>query len=290
MIREIGKLKYSSRHTSLRMWEVNVSSGTRPLREHRHINFEISLVLEGSGVYHTAVGKINVEKNDVFIFTSNEPHCIIDVEKGGLKLLNLHFSKNVVENNFSLNTTHPYIFFNHSKNFICKIANTKSENIKKMLLLIRAELLNKDEGYETIISSAISNIFIELIRNHNFYSKKDNLSSAIIKKLEKGIDYINAHYTEDLSLEEIAAQSNISPNYFSSLFSKCLNMKLWDYITAKRIEKAIRILNENKSESTILNIAIECGFNNTANFNRSFKLHTGSTPTQYCKNRYEGMI
>ena len=54
---------------------------------------------------------------------------------------------------------------------------------------------------------------------------------------------------------------------------------MWDYVNSRRIDAAIRLLADN--ELNILDIAVKCGFNNTANFNKTFKKITGLTPTEY---------
>lgn len=290
MINEIGKINLNSKHTHLKMWEVTVEGGYRGLREHRHINFEISLVLQGNGLYRTSYGDREINTGDVFVFTSNEPHCITEISSNRLKLLNLQFSNRIIENLPHLDKNYPYIFFNHSENFDCKVYKDSAKETAHLIKKIREEFKNAKECYSAAIINVIGEIFIEFIRNHGYCLNDDNISESNIKKLEKGIDFINANYTENLTLEIIAEKSNITPNYFSALFKECLNMKLWDYITAKRIEKAQRMLKNDKTELTILEIANECGFNNTANFNRAFKLHTGITPSEYKKSRFESII
>ncbi len=287
MITEIGKSKLGSNHTAIKMWRVCVESGKRELREHRHINFEIALVINGSGIYHTPKGIKTIEKDNIFVFASNEPHCIIDVGADGLELLNLHFSSKLIDCNPILDNEYPYIFYNHSKEFDCKI--TKSQNINNILLKLREEFNSMHNGYQCVISGIILELFVELIRNHNYYLKEDNPNHSIITKLEKGIEYINAHYCDELTLEMIAEKSSITPNYFSALFKKCLNMNLWEYITTKRIDKAKRLLTKQEGLN-VLDIAVQCGYNNTANFNRAFKLYAGITPSQYRKNRFENII
>ncbi len=286
-IKEIGKTNLNSKHTSVRMWEVYVHTAKRRLCEHKHINFEIALVLDGEGVYNTPKGILPICKNDIFVFASNEPHCITESGDKPLKMLNLHFSNIIIENNPILQENYPYIFYNHSNSFSCKIEN--SHPLINIVLKIKEELTNKQNGYSFMVSSLIGEFLIMLIREHNYYSGNDDLSQSIILKLKKGIDFINKHYCEEISLKDIAAQSSITPNYFSALFKECLNMNLWDYITAKRIEKAKRLLGR-ENELNILDIALQCGFNNTANFNRSFKICTGTTPSIYRKNKFENII
>ena len=50
-------------------------------------------------------------------------------------------------------------------------------------------------------------------------------------------------------------------------------------MTARRIDQAIKLLQE--TDRTVLEIACQCGFNNTANFNRAFKKVTGRVPSGY---------
>jgi len=136
------------------------------------------------------------------------------------------------------------------------------------------------EGKLYAITSYIGIMFIELIRNHSYYLPQ----SSVFTKILKSVEYIDENFDRDITLEEISAESNITPNYFSKLFKDAFNIKLWDYITAKRIEKSKKLIIFSDDDK-ILDIALSCGFNNTANFNRAFKLHTGMTPREYKRSR-----
>lgn len=71
----------------------------------------------------------------------------------------------------------------------------------------------------------------------------------------------------------------MSRTYFCTVFKKLNGISPWDYITIKRIEKSIGLIkNEDMS---MLEVACACGFNNSTNFNRSFKKVTGKTPGEY---------
>ena len=96
-------------------------------------------------------------------------------------------------------------------------------------------------------------------------------------------EYIDMHFQENLTLETLARLSGLTPNYFSSLFSKVSGIKLWDYINSRRIEAAMQLL-KNESNLNIIEIAAQCGFNNTANFNKAFKKAVGITPGEYRSN------
>lgn len=95
------------------------------------------------------------------------------------------------------------------------------------------------------------------------------------------MNYIDEHFTENLTLEEIASEIGYNRCYFSSIFSKCMGMSVWDYISIKRIEDALTLIKT--TDKSILQIATECGFNNTINFNKTFKKYTNLPPSSFRK-------
>ena len=126
-------------------------------------------------------------------------------------------------------------------------------------------------------------IIVLLIRDFGYFD--DALSVPTDKKrlIRNAAEYIDMHFQENLTLETLARLSGLTPNYFSSLFSKVSGIKLWDYINSRRIEAAMQLL-KNESNLNIIEIAAQCGFNNTANFNKAFKKAVGITPGEYRSN------
>ena len=94
------------------------------------------------------------------------------------------------------------------------------------------------------------------------------------------LEYIHKNLTTELRLCDIADVAGMSASYFSNVFKTVMGITLWDYITEKRIDIAMRLLDKN-AEYTMLEIALDSGFNNTANFNKAFKKHTGLTPLEF---------
>lgn len=96
-------------------------------------------------------------------------------------------------------------------------------------------------------------------------------------------DYINTHYSENLTLDKVADLSGFSKYHFSRLFKEFTNVSFYKYVNQKRIENAEKLLLN--SEHNITEIAIACGFNSVSSFIRMFKLITNCTPTEF-KNMY----
>jgi len=100
--------------------------------------------------------------------------------------------------------------------------------------------------------------------------------------INAALAYIDAHYSDpNLSLEDIAESLGIAPNYLSSLFSKSLGKKLFEYVNEVRLEKSIEMLLTTRE--TVNDIGEKSGFGSPRNFMRQFKKYTDMTPTAYRK-------
>ena len=115
-------------------------------------------------------------------------------------------------------------------------------------------------------------ILTMLIRAYQDESKSGEMlrrRKMPMKRLEQAFNYIDDHYCEKITLEEVAASVYMSSNYFSSYFRKFTNISFSDYVTRMRINHA-RSFSGNRWEN-VTEIAMECGFNNISNFYRLIK-------------------
>ncbi len=94
----------------------------------------------------------------------------------------------------------------------------------------------------------------------------------------KAMDYLLEHYTEAVTLDDVARSVYLSPNYFSKLFSEINGMTFSDYLTRLRIEKAHSELSRTKK--SVAAIALECGFSSFSSFSKKFKQICGYTPSE----------
>jgi AraC-like DNA-binding protein len=96
-------------------------------------------------------------------------------------------------------------------------------------------------------------------------------------------EYINSNLDTGLTLEGLAKKCFYNPSYFSRLFKNKFNVSLVEYITNKRVEKALQLLSE--TDMSIKAISSSCGFSNRSVFYRAFSKVTGKTPSEYRKKR-----
>lgn len=98
-------------------------------------------------------------------------------------------------------------------------------------------------------------------------------------RMQKMICYIQEHYAEDVSLQDIANSASISRSEASRCFQSYLHTSPVNYLLKYRVERSMQLLRDNNM--TVEAVALECGFSSSAYFCKLFRSHTGMTPKQY---------
>jgi two-component system response regulator YesN len=97
--------------------------------------------------------------------------------------------------------------------------------------------------------------------------------------LARAIRYIHRHFSENISLEEVAAEASLSPSYFSRIFKNEMKMSFTEYLNRVRIDESKRLLR-NSSES-LSEIASRCGFSDQSYYTKIFKKSLNISPGKF---------
>ena len=97
-----------------------------------------------------------------------------------------------------------------------------------------------------------------------------------MERLRPAITFMDNHYQDNPTLAEVAARSNLAPNYFHRLFRRVMGQTPFDYIECRRLETAKRLLADPRS--SIKQIADACGYEDALYFSRAFRRHFGAPP------------
>lgn len=99
-------------------------------------------------------------------------------------------------------------------------------------------------------------------------------------------DYINNHYQENISREDLSRLVYLNPDYLSRLFKKETGLSLSSYLIQKRIQLAKELLVSSKMPVSV--VAAKAGYDNFAYFTKIFKERTGMAPNEYRKKYKNG--
>jgi two-component system response regulator YesN len=91
--------------------------------------------------------------------------------------------------------------------------------------------------------------------------------------------YIDAHFTEDITLKVAADIACLEEKYFSNFFHAKTGLRFVDFVSYVRVEHAKQLIEDHNS--SISKIAEDVGYHNRRTFERAFKKWTGITPTEF---------
>ncbi len=97
--------------------------------------------------------------------------------------------------------------------------------------------------------------------------------------IAKSVKYIHDNYNENITLRDVAEETNMSYHYFSKYFKDSLGKNFVDYITELRIEKSKELLKNERI--SIKEICFQIGYSDPNYFSKIFKKTTGITPSEY---------
>ena len=163
------------------------------------------------------------------------------------------------------------------------------EHIHRLMLEIKDEYMNFTTYSEISIIAKFLEIFVDIGRNHKAFHQQDGDRDIHHQKeyMEKFLfitDYISNHFSENLTLEEVASLAGFSKYHFARLFKQYTNSSFYKFLNQKRIEYAKSLLLD--PELAVTEVAVQSGFSSLSAFLRMFKQLNLCTPTEF-RNMYD---
>lgn len=252
---------------------------------HTHQDFsELVIVMNGSANHIVDDEKFHIKKGDVFVISNDTAHGYEDTED--FVICNIMYrSENLLSTDYDIKKNagfhalfvlEPY--FTKERNFKSRlILKPKDfEKIHTLIDIMLSEHQTKTDGWHTFLQANFMTLVVMLSR---LYSFGDSSEKMDIINIAKSVSYIESHYTEDISIDELAEISHYSPRHFTRIFTETYHTTPLNYILSLRINRAYSLLKENRLP--ISDIALQCGFGDNNYFSRIFKKRTGLTPKQF---------
>lgn len=158
------------------------------------------------------------------------------------------------------------------------------KQLSNILHQVAEEYLTHPPLYEASIASLLTSFFV--IVGRNCLNRERQHTNSIRKKQHQYIDkflhicqYINEHCVEDLTIDELARLAGFSKYHFSRLFYNFAGVTFYEYLIKRRIIYAEGLLAD--PNLSVIEIAMQSGFNSLSTFNRNFRAVKKCTPTEY---------
>lgn len=167
---------------------------------------------------------------------------------------------------------------------IITLCERETEEVRAVTDKLLSSAQAQSEFIELRISANVSELIYVLYRDGRINTDpRSSLHKQGARLTIKLVDWIEEHYSERITLDELGAICGLSPKYLCSFFKKMTGLTPMDYVNRLRIEKAC--ISISNGHTSITDAAFDSGFNELSYFSKLFKKYVGCTPSEY-KSRF----
>ena len=252
---------------------------------HWHPEIELTLVLSGQLEYHINDQIYFLTSGDGLFGNSSTLHSGYMKDNQECTYLSITFHPRFLYGyeNSSLQTK--YVDFITSNNMWSSLLLEKNvawhQDILQQMQIIYELSQDPPEDYELQVHILLLQIWQKLYHYFISLPEKENTSVQYLDRLRAIISFIQEHYDQEISLEDVAASVNICKSECCRFFKKHMNMTIFDYVLLLRIQNSLPLLRNGEN---ITKVAGMVGFSSPAYYSQVFKRYMKCTPREYKKN------
>ena len=253
---------------------------------HWHSEIEIIVIKKGCGIVTVDLKKQKVTIGDIIFIRSGQLHSIEQDGSNYMEYENILFKKELlISGEYDL----------CAKNFIIPLieGNIPSATFFTFVLHYYNDVANcineidilcseQPEGYQLLLKSILFRLIYIIISHKETIEITSTIQTKSLEKLKYILKYVEEHYSEHITIEEMAKLTFYSKSHFMKFFKSHIGTGFIDYLNNYRLMMSEQMLKT--SDLSVIEIAQLNGFDNISYFNRIFKKKYNLSPSKLRKN------
>ena len=234
---------------------------------HTHNHLELFYIVGGKGQFLIQDQLYPVNPNNLVVINPNVTHTEVSLNAQPLEYIVLGIEGIELATNESSNGQ-----FNILDHF-------ESVEISSCLRNILREMEQKNTGYEDVCQAYMEILIIRLMRNTALAVPAESQVVSGNRQCASVKRYIDLHFKEALTLEQLAEDAHMNKYYLSHAFKREYGISPINYMITKRIEESKYLLAE--TDLSMSQIAQLLGFSSLSYFSQVFRRTQATTPMEY---------
>lgn len=231
--------------------------------------YQLNYITEGSGILENEYGKFRVRAGTLMIVPLGQWHRYRPIQKNGWVENYIGFSGHLAEHYFNNS-----LILQGQSVIHCDIREEFIDTYYKIFDLVKKE----EPGFQQIASALV----IKLLGYIVAFKKQRNFSGKQIEKIiQKARFQMRDNISEEINLQQLAAENNIGYSYFRKMFKEYTGISPRQYHLELKIMRAKELLLS--TDMNIKQICFELGFESSHYFSRFFKQKVGVSPRELKK-------
>ena len=272
---------YQSSDTQIVLYHNNEYENYPP---HWHTSFELIMPLENGYRVNCGEETFTLREGDILIICPSMIHELFAPETGERIIFQPGLQKiSIKEMNLLTSVLSPAFLITPEE------YPQIIDRIRQLMLEIEGEYFSGASYAEASVFSKFLEMMVLIGRNHKVFTRQslgqtDTRQREYVEKFLFLTSYIDEHFAEDLTLEDVASLAGFSKYHFSRLFKMYTDNSFYKFLNQKRIDHAKILLAD--PNLTVLEVATQSGFASLSAFLRMFKQLNHCTPTEF-RNLYD---
>lgn len=267
------------RHTTMNNLEIFLVEMTER-SPHGHDDLEIGLLLKGSLTLFLEQDTCELKQGDIYLINRYQVHSFLNA---GEQNLILAFQ---IPTDFYRRLNQRLTYLRFESNVIH--SGHLHAHLSDLLLSCARLYFGSEEFRELECSSLLLHALYMLLENcpHTVTSEREyHIAQNDSLRINRIAEYIAEHHQEQISLEEIAEQEQITVCHASHFIRKMLGISFQEYLNNTRFDHALRLLSQ--TDLSLLDICMESGFSSSRYLNRMFEKNFGCSAKEYRKGKQD---
>lgn len=258
---------------------------------HDHVDFsELVIVLNGNATHIVNTEASFIKKGDIFVIDGSTTHGYKDPHD--FRICNIMYHPDILATSGpdlmtsvgykALFVLEPFYRNIQPLNSKLSLSISSLEYVSTFVAYMIEEYTNKLQGYQTMLRSRFMELAVYLSRQYQNQDRQGIQGNFL--HLANAISFMEDHYLEPLTRDQIADKSGISVRHLNRIFQSYYQTTPFAYLLQLRLEHACHLLKTTKIP--IIDVSDKSGFNDSNYFTRQFTKVFGMSPKVYRKNHY----
>ena len=243
---------------------------------HVHNMYELDYIVSGSGYYYVEGAQYPIVSGSILLIRPIDAHKTHINTDMPYERITLHFNAALLS---ELDPSGTLLCFTQELPSPLLPIPSSYESFFKQLFLSLPHLAKESPAYQRSTILAILHLSLTTLRyiSSTMTNISITLGVSISDTIRNILLYINAHLTEDFTLDELCKQFGISKSYLNKRFKEITGSTLWNYVLIKRLTIARQKIQNG---SAIQDAYRDSGFSDYSNFYRCYVKRFGISPKE----------
>jgi AraC-like DNA-binding protein/mannose-6-phosphate isomerase-like protein (cupin superfamily) len=260
--------------------------------EHHHEFWEIVIVTRGTGLMGFGTKALPIKVGDVFVISRDHEHAYRETHS--LDIVNIAFDPAFIA------SVHPVLEDWMSRDALFAVGPrwrsgempgeclhlgpTEFARVLELVQRLEGELESASPEAR-VAAFAYFLLLITLLRRHCLPWEALG-DAALGTRIGRAVEFIENHFAESITIDDIAARSHVSRRHFFRLFEQAVGIAPMEYLKKVRLQKAAAMLLTTKANVT--EVAYACGFSDSNYFSTLYHKEFGISPSRFKKDGRAG--